>query len=117
MLFADGVWRKDAGSWNRTEGEPGPAIETHPYRYVCRDGKIQDDITATISVGEMEWRWRALRWLPWFGKVRRSIEVQFNNEVGERRGSWKGGCTGCGYEMRRDETPVECLRRMQRDRR
>jgi hypothetical protein len=119
MLCEDGEWRKYIGSWQRKEGDPLPATEVYPYRYVCRDGAIQDDITATIHVDEMEWRWklaRSLR-LPWPRKIRRTISVDFSKEVGERRGSWKGGCTGCSYEMRPDETPQECLFRMQRDRR
>jgi hypothetical protein len=117
MLCDDGVWRKSIGSWERKEGDPVPAQETHPYRYVTRGGTVQDDIQATITVLEMEWRWRALRWLPWPRMVRRTIEVTFSQEVGEKRGSWKGGCIGCGYEMKRGETPLECLRRMLRDRR
>jgi|SRR5580658_1328040 hypothetical protein len=117
MLCDDGVWRKFIGSWQRKEGDPVGAREVHPYKYVCRHGEIQDDIMATISVGEMEWRWRWFTWLRWPRMIRRSISVEFDNEVGEKRGSWKGGCTGCGYDMLRGETPAECLRRMQRERR
>jgi hypothetical protein len=42
--------------------------------------------------------------------------VVFSAEVGERSGSWKGGCIGCGYDLLPDELPEECLRRMERDR-
>lgn len=86
-----------------------------PYRYVLRSGEVQER-EATITVGEMEWRWLWLKWLPWPRMIRRSIDVSFNGEVGERSGSWKGGTLGCGYDMRRDETPEECLRRMERER-
>jgi len=85
-----------------------------PYRYVLKSGKIQNCI-ATIGVEEREWRWRWLPWLP-IGKVTRAIDVTFSAEVGERSGSWKGGCIGCGYEILHDELPEECLRRMERDR-
>lgn len=37
--------------------------------------------------------------------------------LGARRGSWKGGCVGCGYDMRPEEAPKETLMRMQRERR
>ena len=117
MLCDDGIWRKRIGSWELKEGDPVRATETHPYRYVCQGGTVQDDIEAKISVEEREWRQRWLRWTKFGALVKRTIEVEFNHEVGEERGSWKGGCTGCEYEMRPDETPVECLRRMQRDRR
>jgi hypothetical protein len=85
-----------------------------PYRYVLQSGEIQN-CTATISVEEREWRWRWFPWLP-IGKVARSIDVAFSAEVGERAGSWKGGCIGCGYDLRHDETPEECLARMERER-
>jgi hypothetical protein len=89
--------------------------ESHSYRYVLRSGEVQER-TATIGVEEREWRMRALQWLPWPRQIHRSIDVTFSDEVGERSGSWKGGCTGCGYTLRRDETPLECLYRMQEER-
>ena len=85
--------------------------ETHDYTYTLRSGEVQHR-KATIQVQEQEWRrW----WLPW-RKVWRGIDVAFDGEVGERTGSWKGGTIGCGYEMLPDETPLECLRRMERER-
>lgn len=87
-----------------------------PYRYALRNFEIQER-KATISVTEMEWRWRWFTWLAFPRMVRRSIDVKFSDEVGERAGSWKGGCVGCGYDMLPDETPQECLRRMERERR
>lgn len=89
--------------------------EAHPYRYVLRSGEVQER-TATIAVSEMEWRWRGLMWLAWPRKVTRTIDVEFSDEVGERSGSWKGGCIGCSYELRPTETPEECLRRMEAER-
>jgi hypothetical protein len=89
--------------------------EKHPYRYVLRSSEVQER-EATIRVHEMEWRWRWFTWLPLPRLVKRSIDVNFNDEVGERAGSWKGGCLGCGYDLYPDETPHEALRRMERDR-
>lgn len=86
-----------------------------PYRYVLRSGAVQDRV-ATISVEEREWRWRWLAWLPFPRRIQRSIDVRFSDEVGERAGSWKGGCVGCGYTLLSDETPEECLRRMESER-
>jgi hypothetical protein len=37
-------------------------------------------------------------------------------EAGKRKGSWKGGTLGCGYELKKNETPLECLRRMESER-
>lgn len=90
-------------------------IERHPYVYVLRSGEIQNR-TATIYGSEMEWRLLYFPWLPWPRKVSRSIEVTFDDEVGERSGSWKGGCIGCSYEWRDGESMHGCLQRMQHER-
>lgn len=85
--------------------------EAHPYRYRLRSGEIQER-TATIRAEEREWRrW----WLP-SRKISRYIDIDFDVEVGERTGTWKGGTLGCGYEMRAGETPAETLRRMEQER-
>lgn len=127
-LMPDGAsWAHELRGWRRT-GHLGTSrerthflpstdlpqwSETHPYRYVLKSGQVQN-VQATIQVHEMEWRW--FTWLPFPRMVRRSIDVRFDGEVGERAGSWKGGCVGCGYDLFRDETPRECLLRMQNER-
>lgn len=85
------------------------------YRYVLRSGVVQD-VTATVRVEERERRWRWFTWLAWPRGVQRSIAVDFSGEVGERTGSWKGGTIGCGYTLLPNETPLGCLRRMERER-
>lgn len=116
MRCEDGVWRKYVGSWERKPGDPAPLRESHPYTYVCKDGTVQDDIIATIHEDEREWRWRWFTWLPWPRMIQHTIEIDFSKEVGERRGSWKGGTMGCGYSIKPGERPVEALRRMERER-
>jgi hypothetical protein len=88
---------------------------TFDYTYVLKSGKIQHR-KARYYVSEMEWRWKLLKWLPWPRTIRKSIDVSFDEEVGEKSGSWKGGCVGCGYDLRKNEIPIECLRRMERER-
>ena len=88
--------------------------ETYSYRYVLKNGTIQDR-TAKVYVDRMTWR---ARWWPIIPHqlVRTCINIQFNEEVGEGTVSWKGGCTGCGYEMLYGETPLMALRRMELER-
>lgn len=85
-----------------------------PYRYALQSGEVQDR-EATVTVERRAWCWRArpFRWFRWPSKVRTSIVVQFNDEVGEGTGSWKGGCVGCGYDLLPGESPEACLRRME----
>lgn len=82
------------------------------YRYELLNGKTQD-VNATVVVERFTRRWK---WTP-LKQVQDSIWVSFSEEVGPERGSWKGGVTGCGWTMERGETVVQCLRRMERERR
>lgn len=85
------------------------------YRYRLKSGDVQLR-TATVFVERREWRPLVFQWTKVFAKVRTTIDVVFDDEVGERSGSWKGGCTGCGYEMLPGETAEDTLRRMERER-
>jgi hypothetical protein len=44
------------------------------------------------------------------------IEIEFDKEVGERAGSWKGGTIGCSYGIKSNETAYQCLLRMEQER-
>ncbi len=113
--------RRPDGSWvpyiaeYENKGSDGRWTETYPYRYVLQRGEIQER-TATVFVERREWRWLWAKWLSWPSLKRQCIAVEFNDEVGERTGSWKGGCVGCGYDMKPGETPLDTLRRMERER-
>lgn len=89
--------------------------ETYDYTYKLRNGTIQE-VKATITVDILEWRMIFLKWTSLFAKVRKGIWANFSDEVGEGTGSWKGGCVGCGYDLLPNETPLECLRRMEKER-
>lgn len=118
ILMADGTWKqvgesklgaenKDGEPWNWTDKWQ----ETHPYRYCLKNWTIQER-AATIGVEERCW---TRFWIPW-KNVDKYIDVKFSDEVGEQTGSWKGGTIGCGYSMKPDESPLECLRRMEVER-
>lgn len=98
-------------SWRHREHKVLTEPETHPYTYIRRNGEVQNR-TATIKVETRLW---TRPWLP-HKLFRRCIDVVFNDEVGERSGSWKGGTIGCGYEMLVGETPLQTLRRMEKER-
>jgi len=89
--------------------------DKYDYTYILRSGKKQH-VTATIHVDEREWRRKWLMWTPLFNSVRKTIDINFSDEVGERSGSWKGGTIGCGYEMKIGEEPKDTLMRMQSER-
>lgn len=89
-------------------------IKEFDYTYKLKSGEIQKR-KAKVYIEEREWRWYWFQWLPYPRIKRRSIWVNFNNEVGERTGSWKGGVMGCGFEMKPGETMAMTLRRMEKD--
>lgn len=86
------------------------------WTYVFTDKYDGEIIPTTIYVEEREWRRKWLSWTTLFGKVKKTIYIHFSKEVGSRKGQWKGGCLVCGHLLLPDETPLDCLKRMERER-
>lgn len=120
-LRKDGTWehetKKDRNKnfWDTDKWNDILFKETYPYQYITKNGEVQNCL-ATIKVEEREWRWKCFKWLKLTRKVRRDIEVEFSEEMGERKGSYKGGVLGTNYEMKKGETPYDTLKRMERER-
>lgn len=148
ILLKDGTWehetyldRKKGNSKNfyQDKWDEKRFIESYPYTYVLKNGKIQNRI-ATVTVEEREWRFLKLKWFPLIKMKNKCIDVKFSfggpfermilfekqgnikknpeetGEVGERTGTYKGGTTGCSYTMLKKETPFETLKRMEKER-
>ena len=56
------------------------------------------------------------KWLWWTESRRDYIEIEFDKEVGRKKGTWKGGVLGCSYDLKPGETAEECLKRMEKER-
>lgn len=98
--FYENEWKQKQKSWT--------------YDYTdSYDGEI---IPTTIYVEEREWRPKWLKWTKLFRTVEKSIDVHFSKECGKGKGSYKGGCLGCGYTMLPNEEPLDCLKRMEKER-
>lgn len=122
LLLNDNTWEHETkGNYKEFYHEKWDEkkfVEQHYYKYVP-DGierKIQRTV-ATISVNEREWRPRWFMWTKMFAMVRKTIDVEFAHEIGERVGTYKGGTIGCSYDMLPGETPEQTLRRMEKERR
>jgi hypothetical protein len=98
--------------WRHREHEVLGEPEAHPYRYTLRDGEVQE----RVAIVKPERRLWTRPWLP-HRMEKRSISIDFSDEVGEQSGSWKGGVLGCGFDMLPGERPAETLRRMELERR
>lgn len=104
------------GSWVSVfDREKEPHKVVYPYTYVLASGEVQKR-TATVSKRCHVLCRRAFKAFGWPKWVKESIDVEFDGEVGERTGSWKGGTIGCGYDLKPGETMEQCLRRMERER-
>lgn len=118
-LRIDGTWEHEVpGATKDLWADKWKGVihyESHPYTYVLKNGEVQNRI-ATLRVEEREWRWHWFKWLPLTKHVNKTISVDFDGEVGERSGSWKGGTVGCSYTLKKGETPLQCLRRMEKER-
>ena len=120
-LTKDGKWLHETNKnrnqdfWDENKWKDILYYEVHPYKYTTKYDEIQN-CTATIRVEEREWRCKWFKWLKYARKIRKDIEVNFSEDIGEKKGSWKGGCVGCSYEILKNETPYECLKRMERER-
>ena len=107
-------WRKEERGddfWDKEKWKNQIVLETYPYTYTLKSGEKQER-TATIYQEKRYWR----RWFNLLSKCNHYIEIEFSDEVGERSGSYKGGCIGCSYKVNKGETPLECLRRMEKGR-
>ena len=123
-LLIDNSWfhetKKNRLNWGSKEYgsydwlEENKYRETYPYTYTLNSGEKQE-VKATITVTKIEWRRKWLYFTNLLSSRVQGIEIEFNKEVGERTGSWKGGVLGCSYSMKPGETPLECLRRIEKD--
>jgi len=117
-LMKDNTWetetykdeiRKDF--W-REEWKDKIFLEQYYFTYRPKHGRVQNTI-ANVSVNEREWRPRWFKWTKLFAKVVKKIEVEFEHSIGESNLTYKGGVTGCDFEMLPGESPKDCLKRME----
>lgn len=98
--FYEDKWQAIRKSWN--------------YDYTdSSDGQI---IPTTIYVKESEWRPKWLEWTKLFARVCREIDIYFSLECGSEKNSYKGGVIRCSYKLLPNEHPLDCLKRMEKER-
>jgi len=76
------------------------------------DGKR---INATTRIEERQWERGVgyFKWLRWFykSKIVRSLDIEFSEEVGPEKGSYKGGTVGHSIDMLPNETHTSAFKR------
>jgi hypothetical protein len=112
--FADVLDRDQSSGFSRFEAQR--AIQERApkalFEFLDYDGQR---LTVTTHIEEREWHrgtgW--FKWLSWFSpkKVSRSLSLNFSDEVGPEKGSWKGGMVGHSIEMLPGELHEAAFRR------
>lgn len=74
-----------------------------------------EEIEATCNIIEYRWE-RGVSWCKWLSlitkpNVCRNIDISFNKEVGKKKGSWKGGIVGTGFEIKPNEPIISAFKR------
>lgn len=84
-------------------------------RYQIRadyNDKLNNQIVgSTIYIEEREWRRKGLMFTKIFNKIRKTINVEYDSEVGKGKGSWKGGTISQSFEILEGESISDCLKR------
>ena len=88
------------------------AVPKIKFKFNDFDG---EEIIATCYIEERQYEhgtgW--FKWLKYFIKpeIYRSLDIDFNKEVGYEKGSWKGGTTGHSVDIENGESPLEAFKR------
>lgn len=107
-------WKDEYNNWSNTEVDPSSIFKFYEYT----DKYDNTTTVACVHIVEREWirgKWKWLRsilqYVPGCVKTKRVIDIEFRNEVGRKKGSWKGGVIGTSCEMLPGETVDECWKR------
>lgn len=116
VLLKDDTWEHTTKENRKDFFNDAWKIKQKSWKYDYTDKYDNSVVPTTIYVEEREWRPKWLTWTKLFARVKRTIDVHFSKEVGKRKGSWKGGTIGCGYDLLPGEDPLDCLKRMEKER-
>jgi len=115
ILLKDGTWEHETKGDRKEFYNAYWKQKQKSWKYNYTDSYDGEVIPVTIYVEEREWRPKWLTWTKKFNTIHKSIDIHFSKECGERKGSWKGGTTQYSYAMLWNETPLDCLRRMEKE--
>ncbi len=121
-------WRMADGQWMEViqrrfhKDVPPIFLHTHentwrkeyPYVYTTRQG-VEQRAICTVWHDRTKTRPHWLRWLP-IGVWKEGIYFEFSEEMGNQRGTWKGGVVGSSQSMFPGESVDQCVARMMNER-
>lgn len=116
ILLENDIWEHETKKEKKNFYEDKWKNKQKSWTYDYEDKYDGEIIPTTIYVEEREWRPKWLTWTKKFAYIRKSIDIHFSKEVGKRKSSWKGGVLQCGYDIINNEHPLDCLKRMEKER-
>lgn len=116
ILLKDGTWAHERPKNRQNFYKDKWVLLKQSWQYDYTDPYDGEVIPTTIYVEEREWRPKWLKWTSLFSIIDRTIDIHFSKECGKDKGSWKGGVIGCGYKLLPNEEPLDCLKRMEKER-
>lgn len=116
ILLNDGTWEHETNGESKGFYKKEWKAKQKSWTYDYTDSYDGEIIPTTIYVEELEWRPRCLKWTSLFRKTKRTIDVHFSKECGGRKGKLNGGTIRCSYAMLPGEAPLDCLKRMEKER-
>lgn len=116
ILLKDDTWEHESRESRKNFYEDKWKDKQKVWSYDYLDKYDYTRIPTKIYIKKREWRRRWLMKVPFFNLVNTTIDVHFSKEVGSRKGSWKGGTIGCSYKLLKNEDPIECIKRMELNR-
>lgn len=72
-----------------------------------------DRTTVTVHGERTTWRRKWLKWCNLFAQVDTHVYLEFKDEVGPGKGSWKGGLIGTSFKIKPGETIEQTVERAQ----
>ena len=85
------------------------------YEYKYTYEPLNQTSDCKYYVCERCWCPKWFKWTNLFSLKIRCVEVEFENGMGPNVDSWKGGTYGCSFELKENETPEECIKRMEKE--
>jgi len=118
LLLKDKTWEHETkGNYKSFYEEPWLSKQwqfTMPYKHkTTNEGVI--DLFITCHITEREWRQKWLKWTKRGAKIKRTLDVDFSEEVGPRRGSYKGGVLGTGFIIPKSGNYYDALKTMEKE--
>ena len=120
-IYEDSQVLTTESKWESQIYENNPDTYTPNYNYKDNRAIEEIDFIYTLNNGQIQSR-RALgfkqrriwhrKWLPFIKEVKEFAEFEFNQEVGERELTWKGGFLNINTPLEKNESLRDCLNRL-----